>query len=167
MGLFKEQQQIREPSPDLHQVTFQLPSESDDSEIDILNNNGLRDGGSTGYLLTLRAQCDGGYYDFDLNFYVTPIHGLSSNNNDPSLLINLTGSTLYVSLTDSQVPLGGGLYQQLPWHLNIVNASTGVSYYSQNVTGIDTYVNVGGFPNGLYIVRATLNGILYTAKFFN
>ncbi|MBO5549712.1 MAG: S8 family serine peptidase [Prevotella sp.] len=118
------------------------------------------------YSIVLRAQCEGGYYDFDLNFHVTPMHGVCDETNS-TLIIDLEGSTLYVTLSDAEIPIWGGQYQQLPWYLTIVNAATGSIVYTQNVLGMSTSVNVGSLSSGLYIVRGTLNGNVYSAKFFN
>ena len=153
-----------------NEVYFHLQSCFDDyiGEIPVDRSNDNRGVNivEPSYSLILRAQCEGGYYDFDLNFHVIPMHGVCDETNS-TLIIDLVGSTLYVTLSDAEVPVWGGQYQQLPWYLTIVNAATGSIVYTQNVLGMSTSVNVGSLSSGLYIVRGTLNGNVYSAKFFN
>lgn len=121
------------------------------------------------YTLTLKAQKEGGYYDFNLNFTVSPIPapnpfyaGQFSN-----LKLTLSGNVLNVKLIWAMTSYS--LYnpiQQPVWDLRIISAQTGAQVYSQTVHGSSTNINVGNYASGLYIVSAFYEGNTYSAKVY-
>jgi hypothetical protein len=124
---------------------------------------------STPYTLILKAQKEGGYYDFNLNFTVSPIPELYQMyyEDDPELVLNLSGNALNILLTNVQgTELGGGLIQQATWYLRIYRAQTGAQVYSQTIHAPFTDVYVNNYANGLYIVTAIYNGNTYHAKVY-
>ena len=124
---------------------------------------------STPYTLTLRAQKEGGYYDFNLNFTVSPIPELYQMyyEDDPELYVNLSGNALSIFLNNAVgSDIGGGLSQQSTWYLRIYRAQTGAQVYSQTVHGPSTNVYVNNYVSGLYIVTAIYNGNTYHAKVY-
>lgn len=124
---------------------------------------------STPYTLTLKAQKEGGYYDFNLNFTVSPIPELYQMyyEDDPELVLNLSGNALNILLTNVQgTEVGGGLIQQATWYLRIYRAQTGAQVYSQTIHAPFTDVYVNNYVNGLYIVTAIYNGNTYHAKVY-
>ena len=124
---------------------------------------------STPYTLVMRAQSDGGYYNFNLNFTVSPFPELYQMyyDDDPELVVNLSGNALSIFLSNAiGSELGGGLIQQSTWYLRIYRAQTGAQVYSQTVNGPSTNVYVNNYVNGLYIVTAIYNGNTYHAKVY-
>jgi hypothetical protein len=123
----------------------------------------------TPYTLVLKAENDGGYYDFNLNFTVSPFPELYQMyyEDDSELVVNLSGNALSIFLSNAiGSELGGGLIQQSTWYLRIYRAQTGTQVYSQTIHGPSTNVYVNNYANGLYIVTAIYNGNTYHAKVY-
>lgn len=124
---------------------------------------------STPYTVTLKAQKEGGYYDFNLNLAVSPFPELYQMyyEDDSELVVNLSGNALSIFLSNAiGSELGGGLIQQSTWYLRIYRAQTGTQVYSQTIHGPSTNVYVNNYANGLYIVTAIYNGNTYHAKVY-
>lgn len=114
------------------------------------------------YPLTMNVSSTCGYKDFTLNFTVSSIPYL----NDVELTINVNGNNLNIFFSEATpIPIGGGLYQQVNWQLNILNAQTLQTVFSQSVVGNSITVNIGSWPSGLYIIHAIYDGVTHSAKF--
>jgi hypothetical protein len=88
-------------------------------------------------------------------------------DDDPELVVSLSGNALSIFLTNAVgSDLGGGVYQQPTWYLRIYRAQTGAQVYSQTVYGTTANVYVNNYVNGLYIVTAIYNGNTYHAKVY-
>lgn len=116
----------------------------------------------TPYTFRLMARSNGGCYDFDLIFKVSPFPYLNS----PELQLSISNNTLYAHLTEAvPTPIGGGLYQQATWTLRIYRVSTGQLMTTKYVTGSDTSVDISSYASGLYTATATYDGQTYSTKF--
>lgn len=121
------------------------------------------------YALTLKAQKEGGCYDFNLNFKVSPIPDPNSfyYGSLPDLVLNLSGNMLNVTLNSPLPCYSTGEHIPHPaWNLRIISAQTGAQVYSTTVLGMSTNVFVGNFASGLYIVSALYEGNTYYAKVY-
>ena len=115
------------------------------------------------YYVRLEAHSGGGCNDFELLFRVVPLES-GEITGDPQLFVEYDGTYLrVVPEMDIEEP-GNGQVTIPQWTLSIVNVSTGLVVYSQVINDIEAYVNVSGWPSGIYGINASSQSFSYNKR---